>query len=150
MALPKTVTITKNGVELHNNVDKANYLLVQLARAAMNDVGKLLRKRIVSEIKMLPGMKKSKRPYSAWYKVPFAAEGMPECIIGVRSSQWYAMKQELGSDGMPKKGIIRETTMANIDQIRLIQGQYLSAIEEENRALGLINEEEMEASEGDA
>jgi len=32
--------------------------------------------------------------------------------------------------------------MGNIDQIRIIQGQYLKAIEDENRARGLINEEE--------
>lgn len=31
----------------------------------------------------------------------------------------------------------------NIDEIRRIEGHYLSAIEDENRALGLIDEEEM-------
>jgi len=32
--------------------------------------------------------------------------------------------------------------MNNIDQIRIIQGKYLKSIEDENRARGLINEEE--------
>jgi len=38
--------------------------------------------------------------------------------------------------------------MENIDEIRKIEGQYLSAIEDENKALALIDEKEY-VPEGD-
>ena len=39
--------------------------------------------------------------------------------------------------------ILTTTVREHIDEIRLIEGQYLSAVEDENRALGLINEGEL-------
>lgn len=40
------------------------------------------------------------------------------------------------------RGFLRSTVQDNIDEIQKIQGKYLSAIEDENRALGLIDEDE--------
>ena len=42
----------------------------------------------------------------------------------------------------PKLSPIYGSVADNVNEIRRIEGQYLSAIEEENRALGLISEEE--------
>ena len=141
MPMPKSVTkIRKDGIEFVSNVDRANYTIQELSRAALKDVAKLIRKRMVQEFKTLPGMKRSKRVYqSAQYWVR-----RRECDlqIGVKHDTWYGVNQEMGSKGMPKKGIIRETTYKNIDEIRKIQGKYLSAVEDENKALGLIDEEE--------
>lgn len=139
--MPKSVTkVKKDGIEFISNVDRANYTIQELSRAALKDVAKLLRKRMVQELKTLPGMRRSKRIYNStqyWVR-------RRECDlqIGVKHDAWYGVNQELGTKGMPKKGVIRETTFKHIDEIRKIQGQYLSAIEDENRALELIDEEE--------
>jgi HK97 gp10 family phage protein len=141
MPLPKSVTkIKKDGIEFISNVDRAQYTIQELSRAALKDVAKLLRKRMVQELKQLPGMKRHKRIYNStqyWVRKKDC-----DLQIGVKHDAWYGVNQELGTKGMPKKGVIRETTFKHIDDIRKIQGQYLSAIEEENRALGLIDEDE--------
>ena len=141
MPMPKSVTkIKKDGIEFISSVDRANYTIRELTRAALKDVAKLLRKRMIEELKKLPGMKRHRRIYNStqyWVR-------KKECDlqVGVKHDSWYGVNQELGTKGMPKKGVIRETTFKHIDDIRRIEGQYLSAIEDENKALGLIDEEE--------
>jgi hypothetical protein len=141
MQIPKSVTkIKKDGIEFISSVDRAKYTMNELSRAALKDVGKLLRKRMMQELKKLPGMRKSKRIYNStqyWVR-------KMECDlqVGVKHDTWYGVNQELGAKGMPKKGVVRETTFAHIDDIRRIEGQYIQVIEDENRALGLIDEEE--------
>lgn len=141
MPMPKSVTkVKKDGIEFISNVDRAQYTIQELSRAALKDVAKLLRKRMVQELKTLPGMRRSKRIYNStqyWVR-----RRETDLQIGVKHDAWYGVNQELGTKGMPKKGVIRETTFKHIDDIRKIEGQYLSAIEDENRALGLIDEEE--------
>jgi len=141
MPMPKSVTkITKDGIEFISSVDRAQYTIRELTRAALKDVAKLLRKHMVQELKNLPGMKRHRRIYSStqyWVRKRDC-----DLQIGVKHDAWYGVNQELGTKGMPKKGVIRETTFKHIDDIRKIEGQYLSAIEDENRALGLIDEEE--------
>lgn len=141
MPMPKSVTkIKKDGIEFISNVDRAQYTIQELSRAALKDVAKLLRKRMVQELKQLPGMKRHRRIYNStqyWVR-----RRETDLQIGVKHDAWYGVNQELGTKGMPKKGVIRETTFKHIDDIRRIEGQYLSAIENENRALGLINEDE--------
>jgi hypothetical protein len=139
--MPKSVVkIKKDGIEFISNVDRAQYTIQELTRAALKDVAKMLRKRMIEELKQLPGMKRHRRPYSStqyWVRKRDC-----DLQIGVKHDSWYGVNQELGTKGMPKKGIIRETTFKHIEDIRRIEGQYLSAIEDENRMLGLINEEE--------
>lgn len=62
---------------------------------------------------------------------------------------WYGVLQELGTKNQPKRDILRGTTMDNLDDIRKVQGAYLSAISDENKALGLISEEEYKSLEGE-
>src|SRR5690554_3120952 len=141
MPMPKSVTkVKKDGIEFISNVDRAQYTIQELSRAALKDVAKLLRKRMVQELKTLPGMRRSKRIYNStqyWVR-----RRETDLQIGVKHDAWYGVNQELGTKGMPKKGVIRETTFKHIDERRKRQGKYLSAIEDENRALGLIDEEE--------
>jgi len=140
MPMPKSVTkIKKDGIEFISNVDRAQYTIQELSRAALKDVGKFLRKRVVQELKQLPGMKKHRRIYNLQY---WARRKEADLQIGFKHEAWYSVNQELGAKGMPKKGILRETVFKHIDDIRRIEGQYLSAIEDENRALGLIDEDE--------
>jgi HK97 gp10 family phage protein len=142
MPIPRSVTrVRRNGIEFTSNVDRAKYLLVELQRAALRDTAKFLRKRMIEKLKKLPGMKRSRRIYKStqfWVR-----RKESDLQIGMKHDSWYGAKSELGTKGQPARGILRDTVYENIDQIRIIQGQYLSAIEDENRALGLISEEEM-------
>lgn len=148
MPLPKSVTkVKKDGIEFISNVDRANYTIQELSRAALRDVAKLVRKRMIEKLKKLPGMKRSKRPYKStqyWVR-------RRDCDlqIGFKHNTWYGVHQELGDRNQPARHILRGTVMENIDEIRKIEGQYLSAIEDENKALALIDEKEYIPEEDD-
>ena len=62
--------------------------------------------------------------------------------MGFKQSGFYGGFQELGTSKQPKIGALTQTVMDNIDEIRRIEGEYLQHIEDENRALGLIDENE--------
>ena len=139
MALPRSVTrITRDGVSFTSNVDRIKYMLVELQRAALRDTAKLIRKKMIVKLRKLPGMKRNKRIYSStqyWVR-----KRETDLQIGFRHNTWYGALSELGQKGQPARNILRGTVMENIDDIRRVQGKYLSAIESENRALGLIDE----------
>jgi HK97 gp10 family phage protein len=147
MSMPKSVTkIKKDGIEFISNVDRAQYTIQELSRAALKDVAKLLRKRMVQELKQLPGMKRHRRIYNStqyWVR-----RRETDLQIGFKHDTWYGVHQELGDRNQPARHILRGTVMENIDEIRKIEGQYLSAIEDENKALALIDEKEY-VPEGD-
>ncbi|OIJ17099.1 hypothetical protein BKP37_00745 [Anaerobacillus alkalilacustris] len=147
MALPKSVTkIRKDGVEFVSNVDRAKYTIAELTRAALRDCAKLIRKRMIEKLKPLRGMKRNRRLYNSaqyWVRKKDA-----DLLIGFKHDTWYGAHQELGTKGQPARNILRSTVMENIDEMQRIQGKYLSAIEDENRALGLIAEEEYKSGEG--
>lgn len=148
MAVPKSVTkIKKDGIEFISSVDRVNYTILELIRAAQRDTAKLLRKRMIEKLKKLPGMKRSKRVYKSTQFWVRKREG--DLQIGFKHNAWYGALQELGSKNQPKRDILRSTVMENIDQIRAIQGQYLSAVENENKALSLISEEDYVSKEGE-
>lgn len=141
MPMPKSVTkINKDGVQFISNVDRVNYTLAELTRAALRDTAKFIRKQMITELKKLPGMKKSKRVYGStqyWVR-----RKETDLQIGYKHDTWYGVQQELGDRNQPARNTLRNAVYPNIEQIRIIQGKYLSAIEDENRALGLISEEE--------
>lgn len=138
--LPRANKILMNSVEFTEQVDKAQYTIRELSRAALLDSGKLVRKRMLKKAKQQPGMRRAKRPYSAFqYWVRYRETDL---VIGSKHDTWYGADQELGRNGQPKRSIIRGTVYENIDDIRRVQGQYLSAIEDDNKARGLIKENE--------
>lgn len=147
MSMPKSVTkIKKDGIEFISNVDRAQYTIQELSRAALRDVAKLTRKRMVQKLKKLPGMKRSKRIYNStqyWVR-----KRETDLQIGFKHDTWYGVHQELGDRNQPARHVLRGTVMENLDEIRKIEGQYLSAIEDENKALALIDEKEY-VPEGD-
>jgi hypothetical protein len=142
MPLPKSVIkINKNGVQYTSNVDRASYTIKELSRAALRDVARFIKYTIRQKFNKLPGMRKQtgrfKGAYQHWLR---RIEG--DLQIGIKANTWYGVDQELGSKNQPKRDILRSSVMENINQIRTIEGKYLSAIEDENKALGLINERE--------
>jgi len=140
MPVPKSVVkIKKDGVEFVSNVDRVQYTLEELSRAALRDTAKLIRKRMIGKLKKLPGMRRSKRLYSStqyWVR-----RRETDLQIGFKHDSWYGARSELGTKNQPARGVLRDTVHENIDEIKRIQGKYLSAIEDENKALGLIDED---------
>lgn len=138
--IPSPIKIKKNGVEYISNVERAKYTLHELIRAALKDVARLIRRRMLNKARKLPGMRRGKRiprAFQYWIR-----RRETDLLIGIKHDTWYGVEQELGTSNQPKRSILRDTVFENVNEIRKIQGKYLSAIEEENRALGLIDEEE--------
>lgn len=148
MAVPKSVVrFKRNGIEYTSSVDKATYTIVELTRAALRDVGKFLARTANSEAMKLKGLKKSRRvrgkTSTFLYNVPWAAEGdLPHLEVGVTHDTWYGVEQEMGSSKQPKRSILKKSAQQNIAQIVEIESQYLSALEDEAKALSLIDESE--------
>lgn len=142
MPMPKSVTkySNKNGVTFTSGVDRANYTIQELSRAALKDVAKVIRKKMIAKLKELPGMKKNKRIYSStqyWVR-----KKETDLQVGFKHNTWYGVLQELGGKNQPKRSILRDTVFESIDDIQKIEAQYLSAVEDEMRAQQLIDEAE--------
>lgn len=147
MAVPKSVIkIRKGNVEYTSSVDKANYTIVELTRAALRDVGKYLARTANSKAMGLKGLKKSRRvrgkTSTFLYNVPWAKTGLPHLEVGVTHDTWYGVEQEMGTSKQPRRQILRNSAHDNVAQIVEIESQYLSALSDEAAALRLINENE--------
>lgn len=135
MPLPKSVKIKKDKVEFTNNVDRVNYTIQELTRAALRDTGKLIAKRTKQKINKSTGRLAKNIQY--WVRRKEA-----DLQVGFKLGGFYGIFQELGTESQPKIGALRNATNENINEIQKIQAQYLSAIEDERKALGLIDESE--------
>ncbi len=145
MRIPSPIKIKKDGVEYISRVDRSKYLIAELTRAALKDVGKFVRRKQLDEARKLRGMRRGKRiPHAFQYWV---RKRDLDLWTGIKHNTWYGVEQELGSHNQPKRELVKKSVMSNIDEIRRIEGQYLSAIEDENRALGLISKEEYKPKE---
>ena len=136
MAVPKSVVkIRKDGVEYTSNVDRVNYTIQELTRAALRDVGKFICKRSRQTIRRRTG--KLARNTQYWVR-------KKECDlqVGFKPGGFYGGFQELGTEKQPKIGALYNSVKENLKTIRDIEGKYLSAIEDEQRALSLIDEGE--------
>lgn len=147
MSVPKSVVkINKDGVQYTSSVDRTSYTIVELTRAALRDVGRFVARTANSEAMKLKGLKKSRRvrgrTSTFLYNVPWAKEGLPHLEVGVKHGTWYGEQQELGTSQQPKRQILRNSVHDNIAKIIEIESQYLSGLENEARALSLINEKE--------
>ena len=147
MSVPKSVVrFRKGGVEYTSSVDRASYTILELTRAALRDVGKYVVRTANSKAMKLPGLKKSRRvrgkTSTFLYDVPWAKTGLPHLEVGVTDDTWYGVEQELGTSKQPKRQILRNSVYQNIAQIVEIESQYLSALEDEAKALRLSSEKE--------
>jgi len=138
MPIPSPIKIKKNGVEYVSKVDRAKYTLLELSRAALRDTGKFIRRRLLDDVRKLRGLRKGKRPPNAFQT--WVRKRETDLQIGIKHDTWYGVGQELGTKNQPKRDLLRTAVFANLDEIRRIQGAYIKEIEDENRALGLINE----------
>jgi HK97 gp10 family phage protein len=138
MSIPSPIKITKKGVEYISSVDRAKYLLVELERAALKEIGKFVRRRVLDDVRKLKGFKRGKRPLRAYQIWVRKREGNLQ--IGIKHDTWYGVAQELGTSKQPRRAILKNTVMNNVDEIRRIAGLYIKEIEDENKALGLIDD----------
>lgn len=143
MSVPKSVVRFKKGnVEYVSSVDRVQYTIRELTRAALRDVGKYVCRMCNAEAMKLPGMKKSKRVRGKTSAFQYWAR-KKECDlqVGIKHNTWYGENQELGSKNQPKRGILRNAVYNNIPTIIEIESKYLSALESEAKALAMIESE---------
>lgn len=138
MALPKSVVKFKKGnVEFTSSVDRVSYTINELTRAALRDTGKFICRKAKSMIKKRTGRGAKNIQYWVRSKQP-----QPNLQVGIKPMGFYVGFMETGTSKTPKIGALENSTNGNINEIRNIQAQYLSAIEDENNALNLIKEED--------
>lgn len=144
---PSGMKITKDGITYQSAVDRTRYTIRELSRAALRDVGRYvvrecrsvsLRRPHLGRLTVKSRFYGREGAFSYWVR-----KKETDLQVGIKHNTWYGVLQELGDGGQPRRGILRAAVQENIHQIRIIEGHYLSAVEDENRALGLIDEEEM-------
>nr|DAR13377.1 MAG TPA: type I neck protein [Caudoviricetes sp.] len=134
MSLPKAVKITKNGVEFVSNVERLQYTLKELERAALRDVGKLVCNRTRRKIKRRTGRLAKNTQY--WVR---SKQQVPDLQVGFKPGGFYGLYQEIGTSKSPKIGALSNAAEDNISDIIKIESQYLSGIGTEE-AESLIKE----------
>lgn len=144
MAIPSSVVkFSRGGVTYTSSVDRASYTIRELTRAALRDVGRYVSRTANSAAMKLHGMKRSRRVRGRTSAFQFWVRKIESDLqVGIKHGAWYGVKQELGTDKMPKLGILYNSVNDNIQTIVEIESQYLSALEDEAAALALIDEEE--------
>lgn len=148
MSIPSPMKFKKDGVEFTSSVDRCNYTIRELTRAALRDVGRYVVRQCTRKARRLEGLGHTRyiqKRFQFWVR---KQEG--DLQVGIHNvmknknpgETWYGMDQELGLNGQPKRAFLHDSVYENIRTIRDIEAQYLSAIEDEQRALALIDEEE--------
>ena len=149
MGIPSPMKFKKDGVEFVSNVDRCSYTIRELSRAALRDVGRYVCRITTRKARRLDGLRRTRyvqKRFQFWVR---PREG--DLLVGIHNVMknrnpgrtWYGMDQELGLNGQPKRAFLTNSVYENIRTIRDIEAKYLSAIEDEQKALALIDEKEM-------
>lgn len=140
MPLPPSITKMKNGnVEFTSNVDRVNYTLDELTRAALRDCGKFI---CHTFRRSYYGLFSRKKGNVGRYTQYWVRRKDKDLQVGIKPNAFYGGFQELGSSKTKKLGLLKETVQDNIPKIIEIQSKYLSGLESESKALSMINEQE--------
>ena len=156
MAMPKSVTkLNKDGVQFTSSVDKIEYTITELSKAALRDCAKLVRREAKANAPVRKiGGGNLKKNIGTWVRIDKSGEnkGKPYLQVGVYNnatakkkglkSAFYGMFYEFGTSKQTARPFLRPAVYNNIDELRKIQAQYLSAIEDEQRAISKIEEGE--------
>lgn len=159
MPLPPSVTRTiKGNVTIVSSVDRCAYTIKELTIAALRDVGKYVcitcnraaQKLYHGSMQHSRRVRGIKKTFQYWVR---RREG--DLQVGIVHDSWYGVQQELGTAGnrnrgpssMKKHGILTNSVYDNIPEIIKIESQYLSALEDEARALALISQAEHEGGD---
>lgn len=142
MAIPKSVVkIKKGNVEYISNVDRVQYTIEELTRAALRDVGKFICNKFRSQYY---GVFKRKKGNVGKYTQYWVRKKECDLQVGIKPNAFYGGFQELGSSKTNKLGLLQKTVNESIPEIIAIESKYLSSLEDEANALALIEEDEYE------
>lgn len=154
---PDKFKLTENGVEYESSCDRAQYLISELTRAALKDVGKLVMRYVSKALKTDPtygnlfkAARYMPKRYQYWVrtKEQYLDVGIENESKGAVSA-WWADQWELGTNGQPKRGILTAAVKDHLDEIREVEAHYLSAVEDEIAADGMIDETEENGEAGE-
>lgn len=154
MPVPSVMKFKKGEITFESSVDRANYTINELTRAALKDVGRLIMRECAKSVRAIsPLTKKAKyapRRYQMWVRKQEnnLDVGIENTKFGAETA-WWADQAELGTHNQPKRGILRSAVYDNIDKIREIEAQYLSAVEDDLKAEQLIDEGELQEAADD-
>lgn len=142
MSMPKSVVKIRNGnVTYTSNVDRVQYTLRELTRAALKDTGRFIcsvfRKSYYDTFHKRTG--KAGKGCQYWVR---SRDCDLQVGIGKKGIGFYSGMQEVGSSKSPRYALLRNAVNDNTDKIKEIQSKYLSALEDEGRAAALIDEKE--------
>lgn len=140
MPVPSSIKFKRDGIEYLNNVDYVNFSMQELVRAALKDTGKYVCRITRKQIKRRTGRLAKNIQY--WVR---KKDGNLQ--VGFKPGGFYGGFQELGTSKTPKIGALSGAVEENIDEIRKIQAQYLTALNNEQEAMLLIDEREEIAGE---
>lgn len=145
MAVPKSITkISKDGNVIYTqSVDRVNYTIRELTRAALRDVGKFVCKQFRDSYYARFKRHSGRVGRFTQYWVKYKQKNI-ELQVGIKPNGFYGGFQELGTSQTPKQALLTHAVQDNIAKIIEIESQYLSALEDEARALSLISEEDYE------
>lgn len=140
MSVPKSVSkIKKGNVEYISSCDRVMYTIDELTRAALRDVGKFVcntfRKKFYSSFKKRSGRIGKNAQY--WVR-----KKDKDLQVGIKPAGFYEGFHELGTSKSKKHALLQKSVQENVPKIIEIQSQYLSALEDEAKALSLIDEKE--------
>lgn len=145
----------KAGVVFISRAKEVKDLMVELERAALKEVAKFLRPLIKDRVPVDEGV--LKKNVGTWVKrlgkqMGGERKGTPVLQVGIYNRTrakkrgykyaYHAHLVQFGTRHSRAVDFLRAPVFENIDQIRIIQGKYLKEIEDENRARGLIQEDE--------
>lgn len=132
--VPSAIKITKNGVQYINKVDRTKYMLKELVHAANKDVGKYATREAKKKMRS--------RTYRGKKNTQYWARKDGSLLVGYKPGGFYMGFEELGTSNHIKKEFLKNAVLQNKNEIRKIQGTYIKSIEDENKALGIIDESE--------
>lgn len=142
MSVPKSVVkIKKGNIEYISSVDRVQYTLAELSRAALRDVGKLICNRFRN---MYYGVFKRKKGKVGKYTQYWVRRKECDLQVGLKAFAFYGGFQELGSSKSKKYGLLSKVVNESIPEMVEIESKYLSSLEDEAAALSMIEEKEFE------
>lgn len=142
MPVPKSIVkIKKGNIEYISSVDRVQYTIAELSRAALRDVGKFICNKFR---KGYYGLFRRKKGNVGRYTQYWVRRKECDLQVGIKPNAFYGGFQELGSSKSKKYGLLQKTVSESIPEIVAIESKYLSALEDEASALSMIEEEEYE------
>ena len=158
MPMPKSITrIKKGNVEYISSVNRVMYTMDELERAALKDVAKFLRAEMRKRLKSTGSVKtrnlsravtswvrKGSRGYQTKLQIGFYSNAKAKSR-GLNPA-FYGSMLEFGTKKLSARPWLRPAVYENIPKIIEIESKYLSGLEDEAKALRLIDEREEETN----